>query len=48
MAICPYCNKEINGYNLIAEEISKKGFKFSREMYSCPNCKYVLGFASTG
>jgi len=48
MAICPYCNKELNGYNLVAEEISKKAFKFSREMYSCPNCKAVLGFASTG
>jgi hypothetical protein len=48
MAICPYCKKEINGNNLITEEISKKAFKFSKEMYSCPYCNAVLGFASVG
>jgi len=48
MALCPYCNTEINGYNLVTEEVSKKAFKFSREMYSCPHCKAVLGFASVG
>ena len=48
MAICPYCKKEINGHNLVAEEISKKAFKFGREMYSCPHCNVVLGFVSVG
>ena len=48
MAICPYCNKEVNGDNLIREKVSKKAFKFDVEMYSCPFCKMVLGFASVG
>ena len=48
MAICPYCKKEINSNNIVVEEISKKAFKFNNEMYSCPNCKSVLVFASTG
>jgi hypothetical protein len=48
MAICPYCKKYVNGYVLITEEISKKAFKFRREMYSCPHCDSVLGFASIG
>ena len=48
MAICPFCKKEINSNNLVVEEISKKAFKFSKEMCSCPNCKAVLGFASVG
>ena len=48
MAICPYCKKEVNGDNLKAEKVSKKAFKFEREMYSCPHCKMVLGFASVG
>ena len=48
MAICPYCKKEVNGNNLEAEHVSKKAFKFDVDMYSCPNCNTVLGFASVG
>ena len=48
MAICPNCKKEINSDNLIIEKISKKAFKFTKEMYSCPYCKSILGFASAG
>ena len=48
MAVCPFCKKEVNGYNLKTEEISKQTFKFSREMYSCPHCNAVLGFACVG
>jgi uncharacterized protein with PIN domain len=48
MAVCPYCKKEINADNLITEELSKKAFKFGKEMFSCPHCKSILGFASTG
>jgi uncharacterized protein with PIN domain len=48
MALCPYCNIEIHGDNLKAEKVSKKAFKFDIEMYSCPHCNAVLGFASAG
>jgi len=48
MALCPYCNKEIDGDNLKTEKISKKAFKFDTDMYSCPHCNAVLGFASVG
>lgn len=48
MAICPYCKKEVNEFNLKTEKVSKKVFGFSREMHSCPHCDSILGFASVG
>jgi uncharacterized protein with PIN domain len=48
MAICPYCKKEIDYHNIVVEKFPKKVFNFGREMYSCPHCNSVLGFAGMG
>jgi uncharacterized protein YbaR (Trm112 family) len=46
MVVCPYCKKEINGETICVEQIQKKAFKFSTQMFSCPHCNAVIGFAS--
>ena len=49
MAICPYCKKNINGDTLKVEKVPRKEmFKFDTEMYSCPHCNAVIGFANSG
>jgi len=48
MAMCPYCKKEINAKNVVSEKVSSAPFKFEKEMFSCPHCTAVLGFASRG
>jgi len=48
MALCPYCKKDVNETNIEVESISKKAFKFKQEMFSCPYCHVILGFASAG
>jgi hypothetical protein len=48
MANCPFCRNEINAKDIVSEYISSTAFKFGKEMYSCPNCNEILGFASRG
>lgn len=56
MALCPNCKKEVNGENIIREKIdngetvrtsltSMKNMEVNTTMFSCPNCKVMLGIA---
>ncbi|MCX6650390.1 MAG: hypothetical protein NT131_01845 [Methanomassiliicoccales archaeon] len=52
LAICPNCKSEVNGYNILRERIDD-GQKAKIDtlismyvrttMFSCPNCRAVLG-----
>ena len=47
MAVCPYCEKEIDSKNIVKEKVVlSKSFKLGTDMLSCPSCKKILGFAS--
>jgi len=46
--MCPYCKKEIDTKNLGNENVSSTPFKFEKEMFYCPHCNAILGFASKG
>jgi hypothetical protein len=54
LALCPNCKVEVNGENIIREKIdngetvrtsltSMKNMDVNTTMFSCPNCKVVLG-----
>jgi hypothetical protein len=56
LALCLNCKMEVNGENIIREKIddgetvrtamtSMKNMDVNTTMFSCPNCKAVLGFA---
>jgi uncharacterized protein with PIN domain len=46
MALCPYCKKELKGSTIKSEEMKPNMLQLKREMFSCPHCNSILGFAS--
>lgn len=44
MAKCPHCKGEITLQNIEREKLGV-GFLKQEILYSCPNCKSVLGFS---
>jgi len=44
MAKCPFCKKEVTLKN-VDKEVSGFGLFKQETIYSCPNCKSVLGFS---
>ena len=46
MALCPYCEKEVNLANIIREE-ELKPMKRKEIIYSCPHCNKIITISAS-